>query len=141
MDFDQYHEPPAELPPATRTFARMIKGLIEEAEAIDWYEQRMAVETDEEANLVDKNNDKTDSGGFDTLPTFEVPRAVLQAALKATKPIGNGFYGVDVKQWGDKAFVIEVNDNPSIDAGVEDQYLGNELYSLIMQEFVRRMEE
>jgi glutathione synthase/RimK-type ligase-like ATP-grasp enzyme len=75
------------------------------------------------------------------LPTFEVPRAVLQAALKATKGIGDGFYGVDVKQWGDKAFVIEVNDNPSIDAGVEDQYLGNELYSLIMQEFVRRMEE
>ena len=98
-------------------------------------------ENDDEANLVDHKSDKTKSGGFDTLPTFEVPRAVLQAALKATKGIGDGFYGVDVKQWGDKAFVIEVNDNPSIDAGVEDQYLGNELYSLIMQEFVRRMEE
>lgn len=85
--------------------------------------------------------EKTKSGGFDTLPTFEVPRAVLQAALKAAKQIGDGFYGVDVKQWGDKAYVIEVNDNPSIEAGVEDQYLGNELYSLIMQEFVRRMEE
>ncbi len=85
--------------------------------------------------------DKTKSGGFDTLPTFEVPRAVLQAALKATKQIGDGFYGVDVKQWGDKAYVIEVNDNPSIETGVEDQYLGNELYSLIMQEFVRRIEE
>jgi glutathione synthase/RimK-type ligase-like ATP-grasp enzyme len=97
-------------------------------------------EKDEEANLVDKS-DKTKSGGFDTLPTFEVPRAVLQAALKAAKQIGDGFYGVDVKQWGDKAYVIEVNDNPSIDAGVEDEYLGNELYSLIMQEFVRRMEE
>ncbi|MEI7950647.1 MAG: RimK family protein [Gammaproteobacteria bacterium] len=97
-------------------------------------------QNDDEASLVDKD-DKTKSGGFDTLPTFEVPRVVLQAALKATKGIGDGFYGVDVKQWGDKAFVIEVNDNPSIDAGVEDQYLGNELYSLIMQEFVRRMEE
>jgi glutathione synthase/RimK-type ligase-like ATP-grasp enzyme len=85
--------------------------------------------------------EKTKSGGFDTLPTFEVPRAVLQAALKAAKQIGDGFYGVDVKQWGDKAYVIEVNDNPSIEAGVEDHYLGNELYSLIMQEFVRRMEE
>jgi glutathione synthase/RimK-type ligase-like ATP-grasp enzyme len=89
----------------------------------------------------DSTNDKTKSGGFDTLPTFEVPRAVLQAALKATKQIGDGFYGVDVKQWGDKAFVIEVNDNPSIETGVEDQYLGNELYSLIMQEFVRRIED
>jgi glutathione synthase/RimK-type ligase-like ATP-grasp enzyme len=89
----------------------------------------------------DEADDKTKSGGFDTLPTFEVPRAVLQAALKATKQIGDGFYGVDVKQWGDKAYVIEVNDNPSIETGVEDQYLGNELYSLIMQEFVRRIEE
>jgi len=89
----------------------------------------------------DSDNEKAKSGGFDTLPTFEVPRAVLQAALKATKQIGDGFYGVDVKQWGDKAFVIEVNDNPSIETGVEDQYLGNELYSLIMQEFVRRMED
>ena len=89
----------------------------------------------------EKDKEKVKSGGFDTLPTFEVPRAVLQAALKAAKQIGDGFYGVDVKQWGDKAFVIEVNDNPSIDTGVEDQYLGNELYSLIMQEFVRRIEE
>lgn len=88
-----------------------------------------------------EKQDKTKVGGYDTLPTFEVPRAVLQAALKAARQIGDGFYGVDVKQWGDKAFVIEVNDNPSIEAGVEDQYLGNELYSLIMQEFARRMEE
>ncbi|MDR0780792.1 MAG: RimK family protein [Pseudomonadales bacterium] len=89
----------------------------------------------------DATNDKIKVGGYDTLPTFEVPRAVLQAALKATKQIGDGFYGVDVKQWGDKAYVIEVNDNPSIETGVEDEYLGNELYSLIMQEFLRRMDE
>ena len=89
----------------------------------------------------DEQNEKTKAGGFDTLPTFEVPKAVLQAALKATKQIGNGFYGVDVKQSGDKAYVIEVNDNPSIETGVEDEFLGNELYSLIIQEFVRRMEE
>jgi glutathione synthase/RimK-type ligase-like ATP-grasp enzyme len=97
----------------------------------------------EEPRARDKGDksEKTKSGGFDTLPTFEVPRAVLQAALKAARQIGDGFYGVDVKQWGDKAFVIEVNDNPSIETGVEDQYLGNELYSLIMQEFVRRVEE
>ena len=74
-------------------------------------------------------------------PTQAQLDAVLQAALKAARQIGDGFYGVDVKQWGDKAFVIEVNDNPSIETGVEDQYLGNELYSLIMQEFVRRIEE
>ena len=86
------------------------------------------------------NDQRTDSGGFDTLPTFEVPKAILQAALKATKPIGNGFYGVDVKESAGKGYVIEVNDNPSIDAGVEDKYLGNELYTLIMQDFINRIE-
>ncbi|GAO43534.1 ferritin family protein [Flavihumibacter petaseus] len=52
MGFDQYHEPPGELPQEIRTFARMIKSLIEEAEAIDWYEQRLAVEKDEEAKKI-----------------------------------------------------------------------------------------
>src|SRR6266576_2792944 len=49
MGFDQYHEPPEELPARTRTFARLCASLTEEAEAIGWYEQRMAVETDGEA--------------------------------------------------------------------------------------------
>jgi uncharacterized protein len=49
MGFDQYHEPPDELPQATRTFARMCASLTEEAEAIGWYEQRLAVETDRDA--------------------------------------------------------------------------------------------
>ena len=49
MGFDQYHEPPEELPAATRTFARMCASLTEEAEAIGWYEQRIAVEKDPEA--------------------------------------------------------------------------------------------
>src|SRR5438270_140625 len=52
MGFDQYHEPPGELPAATRTFARLCASLTEEAEAIGWYEQRIAVETDPEALAV-----------------------------------------------------------------------------------------
>ena len=80
------------------------------------------------------------SGGFETLPTFEVPRPILQAALAATRPIGDGLYGVDLKEVNGKGYVIEVNDNPNIDSGVEDQYLGKELYYLIMQEFKRRLE-
>jgi len=90
--------------------------------------------------IYNHSNKKNASGGFATLPTFEVPKAVLQAALKATKPIGNGFYGVDVKESAGKGYVIEVNDNPSIDSGVEDKYLGRELYRLILQEFVRRLD-
>jgi hypothetical protein len=49
MGFDQYHEPPQELPARTRTFARLCASLTEEAEAIGWYEQRLAVESDGEA--------------------------------------------------------------------------------------------
>ena len=52
MGFDQYHEPPGELPERTRTFARLCASLTEEAEAIGWYEQRMAVETDEQARRI-----------------------------------------------------------------------------------------
>jgi uncharacterized protein len=49
MGFDQYHEPPEELPAATRTFARMCANLTEEAEAIGWYMQRIALEQDPDA--------------------------------------------------------------------------------------------
>ena len=52
MGFDQYHEPPEELSAETRTYVRIIQSLIEEAEAIDWYTQRLAVEQDEEARAV-----------------------------------------------------------------------------------------
>jgi len=52
MGFDQYHEPPEELPASTRTFARLCASLTEEAEAIGWYQQRLAVETDADAIAV-----------------------------------------------------------------------------------------
>jgi hypothetical protein len=55
MGFDQYHEPPEELPARTRTFARLCASLTEEAEAIGWYEQRIAVERDPEALGVMRN--------------------------------------------------------------------------------------
>ncbi len=55
MGFDQYHEPPSELSEEVRTFARMIASVIEEAEAINWYEQRIAVEKDPEAQAIMKN--------------------------------------------------------------------------------------
>lgn len=58
MGFDQYHEPPEELSQPVRTFARMIQSLIEEAEAIDWYEQRIHVEKDRDAKKIMKQAQK-----------------------------------------------------------------------------------
>ncbi|MBD7993879.1 hypothetical protein H9639_00980 [Arthrobacter sp. Sa2CUA1] len=56
MGTDQYHEPPSELPPEIRTFARMCASLSEEAEAIGWYVQRIAVEPDEESRSIMKDS-------------------------------------------------------------------------------------
>ena len=55
MGFEQYHEPAAELSAETRTFARMITSLTEEAEAINWYEQRMSIEPDAQAKAIMAN--------------------------------------------------------------------------------------
>lgn len=64
MGFEQYHEPANELPEKTRTFARMMVSMIEEAEAIDWYEQRLAVEKDAEAKAIMKNAQKEEFKHF-----------------------------------------------------------------------------
>ncbi len=55
MGFEQYHEPPSELSDETRTFARMIVSLTEEAEAINWYEQRISVEKNRDAKKIMQN--------------------------------------------------------------------------------------
>jgi glutathione synthase/RimK-type ligase-like ATP-grasp enzyme len=71
----------------------------------------------------------------------DVPKEVLKFAIKATKPIGNSLYGVDLKQLKDGRIVlIEVNDNPNLDHGVEDAFLGDELYKKILEHFVRLIE-
>ncbi len=81
-----------------------------------------------------------ESGTYDSMPTHEVPQVVLDVAVKASRLIGDSFYGVDIEQVDNKAYVIEVNDNPSIESGVEDGYLGDQLYTLIMEGFIRRIE-
>lgn len=83
---------------------------------------------------------KTQSGGFTTCAIEDVPAHVLQAAISACQPIGDSLYGVDLKQDGEQVYVIEVNDNPNIDDGVEDLYLGSKLYDLIAEDFIRRIE-
>jgi len=79
-------------------------------------------------------------GNFRTMPIEEVPRKVVDIALKAANLIGDGLYGVDIKQNDKGVYVIEINDNPNIDAGVEDVFLKEKLYQGIMAEFVRRLD-
>ena len=64
MGTEQYHEPPDELSAKTRTFARMITSLIEEAEAIGWYEQRLSLEKDREAKAIMRNAQKEEFKHF-----------------------------------------------------------------------------
>ncbi|MFD2999006.1 RimK family protein [Pontibacter toksunensis] len=81
-----------------------------------------------------------EEGEGETVPFEQVPFHVLHTALKAANLIGNGLYGVDLKEINGKAYVIEVNDNPSIDAGVEDRILKKELYASIIRSIKRRID-
>jgi len=85
-----------------------------------------------------KGSDK--EGDSDCVPLVEVPEVVRGAALKACSLMGDGFYGVDIKHIDGKALVIEVNDNPSVDAGVEDELIGDELYLTVMRHFVNKLD-
>lgn len=80
-------------------------------------------------------------GRAETLPIADVPPRVINTALKAANLIGNGLYGVDLKEIGKKVYLIEVNDNPSIDAGVEDAILKDGLYREIIAGLLQRIEE
>jgi glutathione synthase/RimK-type ligase-like ATP-grasp enzyme/ribosomal protein S18 acetylase RimI-like enzyme len=81
------------------------------------------------------------SGGFETVDISGVPLKVVKTALKATALIGDGLYGVDLKEKDGKVYVIEVNDNPSIEYGVEDKIAGTGLYHSIMQSIYNRIED
>ncbi|MFT6827337.1 MAG: glutathione synthase/RimK-type ligase-like ATP-grasp enzyme [Roseivirga sp.] len=86
-----------------------------------------------------KEGQKEVLGNADTIALEQAPVGLLQTALKATKLIGDGLYGVDVKEVNGKFYVIEVNDNPNIDAGVEDKILKNRLYERIMEIMFERV--
>ena len=87
MGFDQYHEPPEELPPATRTFARLCASLTEEAEAIGWYEQRIAVETDPEALAVMRDAQGEEFKHFSMDLEFLLRRSPAWREIAAGRPV------------------------------------------------------
>ncbi len=84
---------------------------------------------------------KTDQdGNADCLPIEEVPARIIKNAVKAAKLMGKGLYGIDIKEVKGKALVIEINDNPNIDAGVEDAYYGDKVYTDILKALKNRLE-
>ncbi len=80
-------------------------------------------------------------GSFETIPVGKAPKRLITLALKASGLIGRGLYGVDIKQVGKRYVVIEINDNPSIESGIEDKVLKDGLYVKIMQVFLDRIEK
>ena len=88
----------------------------------------------------DEQGKSSSEGNSETLTVGEAPDEVVKTAVKAANLIGDGLYGVDIKQVGNKCFVIEVNDNPNIDAGTEDAILKDVLYREIMGIFLKRIE-
>ncbi|MDP1586124.1 MAG: RimK family protein [Prosthecobacter sp.] len=96
---------------------------------------------DEHWQVVRRDADgRKHEGGHDTLAIEDAPAAVVRVAVAAANAVGRGLYGVDLKQLGDRIKVIEVNDNPNIDAGVEDLVLGPLLYRRIIGHFIKRID-
>ncbi|WP_369999698.1 RimK family protein [Winogradskyella sp.] len=88
-----------------------------------------------------KAKDKLDQDGdADCLAIEDVPKNVIDMAVKASKLMGLGLYGIDIKAIDGKLMVIEINDNPNIDFGVEDEYYGDKVYSDILLALKKRID-
>src|SRR5690606_33875537 len=85
-------------------------------------------------------NGKPDEGGFRTFTLKETPKDVIDIAVRAARCIGDGLYGVDLKETAEGVYVIEVNDNPNLDHGCEDSGEKDEVWMKLTQWFVERLE-
>jgi len=99
MGFDQYHEPPDELSPEARTFARLCASLTEEAEAIGWYEQRLAVEPDADARAIMRDAQGEEFKHFSMDLEFLLRRTPLWREIAQ----GILFQGGDIVEHGEEA--------------------------------------
>jgi glutathione synthase/RimK-type ligase-like ATP-grasp enzyme len=79
-------------------------------------------------------------GRTEAVKIGETPPAVLKAAVDAARLIGDGFYGVDLKENAAGVFVIEINDNPNLDVGAEDKVLGDEVYRRLLTHLLAKFE-
>jgi glutathione synthase/RimK-type ligase-like ATP-grasp enzyme len=85
------------------------------------------------------SQEKSREGDVESIPVDQAPSGLLKTALKATSLIGTSLYGVDMKEIDGKFYVIEINDNPNIDAGIEDKILKEKLYSIVMEVFLDKI--
>lgn len=90
--------------------------------------------------IVKRDSEGVHEGDWETIPVGEAPGDVVKLAVRAAGLIGDGLYGVDLKVVRGRPVVIEVNDNPNIDHGVEDGVLGDELYRRVMSYFLRKLD-
>jgi len=111
MGFDQYHEPPEELPAETRTFARLCASLTEEAEAIGWYEQRLAVEPNALARDVMRN------AVGEEYKHFSMDLEFLLRQKPEWRQIARGilFQAGDIVEHGEAAEAAADDDDPTVD--------------------------
>ena len=80
-------------------------------------------------------------GNADCMAIEDVPKKIIEVALKSAKLMGKGLYGIDVKEVDGKPLVIEINDNPNIDFGVEDAFYGDKVYIEILTALKNRLEK
>src|SRR5262245_31356333 len=80
-------------------------------------------------------------GGFRTFALDQAPAEVIETGVRAAKPIGSGLYGVDLKQTPTGIVVMEVNDNPNLEHGIEDTVGKDEIWTRILKWFIERFEQ
>lgn len=91
--------------------------------------------------VIKRDSSNRVEGATQAFAVSEVPEIVVSTAVRGANLIGRGLYGVDLKQVGEQCYLIEVNDNPNIDAGNEDQVLRDALYREVLGVFARRIAE
>jgi glutathione synthase/RimK-type ligase-like ATP-grasp enzyme len=79
------------------------------------------------------------NGNADYLPLEDVPKIILDMAVKSAKLIGKGLFGIDIKVVDEQPMVIEINDNLNIDFGVEDVYYGDTIYTTTLEGLKSRL--
>ncbi len=121
MGFDQYHEPAHELPARTRTFARICASLTEEAEAIDWYEQRLAVESDADALAIMRDAQGEEFKHFSMDLEFLLRRTPLWREIAR----GILFQSGDIVEHGEASEARATGDSESGEEGTSDDRSGS----------------